>query len=49
VKRSKVRAGELEKEADDKKGLQYEKSQLEARLQMYSSEMESVSRSLQQK
>ena len=49
VKRSKARAGELEKEADEKKGLLYEKSQLEARLKMYASEIEQTNRNLQQK
>ncbi|KAL4493960.1 hypothetical protein ABPG72_021977 [Tetrahymena utriculariae] len=49
VKRSKKREKELEKESDDKKVLLYEKSQYEAKLQLLASEIENLTRGLQQK
>lgn len=49
MKRSKKREKDLEKEADDKKALLYEKSQYEAKLQLLASELENLTRALQSK
>lgn len=47
TKRLRSRQGELEREVDSKKSILFEKQQLEARINLYASEIESISKMLE--